>query len=212
MLLTSATPDVARAQARQAHRGREPSEVIKWKWYTSFRHTTEDFVSGYWLLFASRLAFATARLVVAANLICPCPSYLPNLVSYIIRDRGFFLQHPSFGRTRRLTRRIQGPFPGICSYDPHGFYYWISRAFVSERRHLESRLLVVPGHITRSFVGVWPLVPLFAAVAFHEMDNYPNRVAILRWTAAFEPSLFYWGLLLIPPGYYIDDDGDFVVY
>ncbi|KAI6100237.1 hypothetical protein F5141DRAFT_1066315 [Pisolithus sp. B1] len=134
----------------------------------------------------------------------------------------FFLQHPSFGRTRRLTRRIQGPFPGICSYvrvftffhelDPHGFYYWISRAFVSERRHLESRLLVVPGHITRSFVGVWPLVPLFAAVAFHEMDNYPNRVAILRWTAAFEPSLFYWGLLLIPPGYYIDDDGDFVVY
>ncbi|KAI6146583.1 hypothetical protein EDD17DRAFT_1767593 [Pisolithus thermaeus] len=96
--------------------------------------------------------------------------------------------------------------------DPHGFYYWISRAFISERRHLESRLLVVPGHITRSFVGVWPLVPLFAAVAFHEMDNYPNRVAILRWTAAFEPSLFYWGLLLIPPGYYIDDDGDFVVY
>ncbi|KAI6096587.1 hypothetical protein F5141DRAFT_1067560 [Pisolithus sp. B1] len=183
------------------------------------------------------LAFATARLVVAANLICPRPSYLPNLVSYIIRDRGktfpmaesdhnssrlrgelpdwldmFFLQHPSFGRTRRLTRRIQGPFPGICSYDPHGFYYWISHAFVSERRHLESRLLVVPGHITRSFVGVWPLVPLFAAVAFHEMDNYPNRVAILRWTAAFEPSLFYWGLLLIPPGYYIDDDGDFVVY
>ncbi|KIK12534.1 hypothetical protein PISMIDRAFT_18678 [Pisolithus microcarpus 441] len=96
--------------------------------------------------------------------------------------------------------------------DLHGFHYWISRMLVSERRHLDSRLLVAPGHITRSFVCIWSVVPLFTAVAFHEMDNYPNRAAILRWTAAFEPYLFYWGLLLIPPGYYIDDDGDFVVF
>ncbi|KAI6004869.1 hypothetical protein EDD15DRAFT_2359762 [Pisolithus albus] len=125
----------------------------------------------------------------------------------------------------------------LSPQDPHGFHYWISRARVSERRHLESRFSVsppvvletwhpvsdadappptwlqrTPGHPTTALVSVWHLVPLFAALAYHEMDNYANRAAILRWTAAFEPRLFYWGLMLIPRGYYVNDDGHFVVY
>ncbi|KAI6026893.1 hypothetical protein BKA83DRAFT_4124461 [Pisolithus microcarpus] len=70
----------------------------------------------------------------------------------------------------------------------------------------------VPGHPTTTFVSIWQLVPLFTALAFHEMDNYADHAAILCWTTAFEPRLFYWGLTLIPRGYYIDDDGGFVVY
>ncbi|KAI5980859.1 hypothetical protein EDD15DRAFT_2204872 [Pisolithus albus] len=69
-----------------------------------------------------------------------------------------------------------------------------------------------PGHPTTALVSVWHLVPLFAALAYHEMDNYANRAAILRWTAAFEPRLFYWGLMLIPRGYYVNDDGHFVTW
>ncbi|KAI5987287.1 hypothetical protein EDD15DRAFT_2199633 [Pisolithus albus] len=102
----------------------------------------------------------------------------------------------------------------ICLQDPHGFHYWITRALVSERQHLDTRLSasplvvlqtwspvsdadtpvpawlrVAPGHIIRSFVCMWSVVPLFTVVAFHEMDNYPNCAAILRWAAAFEASI-----------------------
>ncbi|KAI6024526.1 hypothetical protein EDC04DRAFT_2606427 [Pisolithus marmoratus] len=118
----------------------------------------------------------------------------------MIGDRGFFLQHLSFRRMRCLTQWIQGPSLGTCSHDPHGFHYWISHA----QRDL--------GHPTTTFVSIWQLVPLFMALAYHEMDNYANHAAILHWTAAFEPCLFYWGLMLTPQGYYVDDDGHFIVY
>ncbi|KAI6011171.1 hypothetical protein EDC04DRAFT_2905612 [Pisolithus marmoratus] len=50
------------------------------------------------------------------------------------------------------------------------------------------------------------------ALAFCESDNYAKHAAILWWTAAFEPQLFYRGLAIIHQAYYTDDEGIFMVY
>ncbi|KAI6016848.1 hypothetical protein BKA83DRAFT_4128575 [Pisolithus microcarpus] len=162
-----------------------------------------------------------------------------------IGDRGFFLWHLSFWRTRCLTQQIQGPSLGTYS----SVYYIVSNmrsSFTSTNSFNCPRIPMVfttgfhthglvrgdssshnscdadappppwlqrvPGHPSTTFVSIWRLVPLFTALAYHKMDNYANHAAILCWTAAFEPRLFYWGLMLIPRGYYVDDDGHFVVY
>ncbi|KAI5985804.1 hypothetical protein EDC04DRAFT_2615287 [Pisolithus marmoratus] len=47
-------------------------------------------------------------------------------------------------------------------------------------------------------------------LAFCELDNYAKHAAILWWTAAFEPQLFYRGLAIIHQAYYTDDEGIFM--